>query len=63
MATTKKLLPAEAVRTRYGRSDRTIDLWVQIGELPKPIYIRRRRYWDEAVLDQWDEARKMAPAA
>lgn len=53
-----KLLPTKAVCDRYGRSDRTIDRWVEVGELPKPIYIRKLRYWDEADLDRRDEARK-----
>jgi predicted DNA-binding transcriptional regulator AlpA len=37
---------------------RTLDRWIESGDLPKPIYIRKLRYWDEAELDQFDEARK-----
>jgi predicted DNA-binding transcriptional regulator AlpA len=57
-----KLISARIVRNRYGRSDRTIDRWVEDGELPQPIYIRRLRYWDEEELDRRDEARKAAVA-
>jgi hypothetical protein len=42
---------------------RTIDRWVESGDLPKPIYIRKLRYWDEAELDQRDEARKAEVSA
>jgi predicted DNA-binding transcriptional regulator AlpA len=58
-----KLVPTKGVCSRYGRSDRTIDRWVETGELPKPIYIRGLRYWDEADLDARDEARKAEAAA
>jgi predicted DNA-binding transcriptional regulator AlpA len=58
-----KLVPVRFLCDRYGRSDRTIDRWVETGELPQPIYIRGLRYWDEADLDQRDEARKAESVA
>jgi predicted DNA-binding transcriptional regulator AlpA len=53
-----KLLHLRAVCARYGISDRTVDRWVEAGELPQPIYIQGRRYWEEATLAERDEARK-----
>jgi hypothetical protein len=53
-----KWLPAEKLRNRYNRSARTIDRWVEVGVLPPPVYIRRRRYWDEEVLNEHDAARQ-----
>jgi DNA-binding transcriptional MerR regulator len=57
-----KWLPAQAVASRYGVSDRTVDRWVEAGVLPKPMYIQGRRYWDEAELAQRDQARKTEAA-
>jgi predicted DNA-binding transcriptional regulator AlpA len=56
----KKKLPTRAVMSRYGVSDRTVDRWVADPNLkfPKPIYIQRRRYWDEAELDAFDATRR-----
>jgi hypothetical protein len=56
----KRLVPAAVVCARYSRVSRTIDRWVESGDLPKRIYIRKLRYWDEAELDRRDEARKVA---
>ena len=53
-----KLLHLRAVCARYGISDRTVDRWVEAGELPKPMC----RYWDESVLVQRDEARRTEAA-
>jgi predicted site-specific integrase-resolvase len=53
-----KYLPAKPVAERYGVCDRTIERWVAAGDLPSPVYIQGRRYWNEAELDQRDEARK-----
>ena len=58
-----KLVSTKVVCSRYGRSDRTIDRWIESGELPQPIYIRGLRYWDEEDLDQRDEARKAGAVA
>ena len=59
----QKFLITRDVCTRYGRSDRTIDRWIQEGVLPKPVRIQKLRYWDKADLDQRDEARKAGVAA
>ena len=56
------LLHVRAVCARYGVSDRTIDRWVEAGELPEPMYIQGRRYWDESELAERDEARKTEAA-
>jgi hypothetical protein len=58
----KKLRPVRFLANRYGRSDRTIARWVEVGLLPKPIYIRGLRYWNEEELDQLDNARKSEAA-
>jgi predicted DNA-binding transcriptional regulator AlpA len=57
-----KLLHLRAVCARYGISDRTVDRWVEAGELPKPMYIQGRRYWDESELARRDDARKTEAA-
>jgi predicted DNA-binding transcriptional regulator AlpA len=57
-----KYLPVRPVAARYGVSDRTIDRWVDAGDIPAPVYIQGRRYWDESELAQRDEARKTEAA-
>lgn len=59
----KKFLNARELCTRYGRAGRTIDRWVEAGVLPQPIYIQGQRYWNEAEIDDRDEARKAETAA
>jgi hypothetical protein len=41
------LLPARRVMDRYGICARTLDRWVKDESIgfPKPIVVRRRRYW------------------
>jgi hypothetical protein len=57
----KKLLGVRAVCARYDNvSSRTIDRWTEAQELPKPIYIRGRRYWEETALNERDEARHVS---
>jgi predicted DNA-binding transcriptional regulator AlpA len=38
---------AELRRLAGGISEATSHKWVQVGTLPKPTYIRGRRYWKE----------------
>jgi predicted DNA-binding transcriptional regulator AlpA len=46
---------------RYGNiSDRTVDRWTATGILPKPVIINKRRYWDEAEIEQ-RERERMSP--
>jgi len=49
---------------RYGDvADKTIDRWTAAGILPRPLVINKRRYWDEAELEQRERAnmgRKLA---
>jgi hypothetical protein len=58
----KRLIPIRGVCARYDCSDRTVDRWVEAGELPEPVYIRRRRYWNEEQLNERDAARKTEAA-
>jgi predicted DNA-binding transcriptional regulator AlpA len=45
-----------------GISDMTLWRWLDNPELdfPRPIYISRRRYWKEAEIFVWLEAREVA---
>jgi predicted DNA-binding transcriptional regulator AlpA len=54
----RSLIPTRALIERYNVCDRTIDRWTADPELgfPKPRMIRKRRYWDEAELDDFDAA-------
>ena len=35
-----KYLPLKSVSARYGISDRTVDRWIETGDLPPATYIR-----------------------
>jgi hypothetical protein len=52
------LAPASAVEKRYQKCNRTIARWLDDPELnfPKPIYIRKRRYWRENELAAWERS-------
>jgi hypothetical protein len=52
----KRLLPERKVSERYGVSTMTLRRWDADPRLdfPKPIFIRKRRYRDQAELDQFD---------
>jgi len=53
----KRLLPIRAMCARYGDvADKTIDRWTAAGILPRPLVINKRRYWDEAELEQRERA-------
>jgi predicted DNA-binding transcriptional regulator AlpA len=54
----RKLSPTRKVMERYSCSDRTVDRWVADPNLnfPKPIKIKRRRFWFEDELDDFDAA-------
>lgn len=59
----KKLISANAVREMFGGvSDMTLWRWLADPELnlPRPIYIGRRRYWREADVHAWLEAQAEA---
>ncbi len=53
----ESLLPATAVRARYGVSDMTIFRWLADPRLsfPQPIRINGRRYWRIADLQAFEE--------
>jgi hypothetical protein len=52
-------LPARRVCQRYDVCDRTLDRWVANPKLnfPKPMYVNKRRYFDEDELDAFDRSR------
>ncbi|MCK8483948.1 AlpA family phage regulatory protein [Aliiroseovarius sp. S2029] len=55
-----KLISAAAVRDLCGGiSDMTLWRWLNDPELdfPKPVYIGKRRYWREADMGEWLQAR------
>jgi hypothetical protein len=60
----KKYLSDVKVRERYGISVMTQWRWDQDASLgfPRPIYIRGRKYRDEAELDAFDAAQVAAAA-
>jgi predicted DNA-binding transcriptional regulator AlpA len=49
-------LPIGQVCRRYGITARTVSRWLDDEHLgfPRPFVIKRRRYWDEAMLATWD---------
>jgi predicted DNA-binding transcriptional regulator AlpA len=53
-------LPTTAVCERYGITDRTVDRWVAADILPAPMYINKRRYWDEAEIERRERERMSA---
>jgi predicted DNA-binding transcriptional regulator AlpA len=54
----QRFLNVRAVCARYSNvASRTIDRWIEDGAFPKPIYIRKQRYWLEEALDEHDKAR------
>ena len=60
---TSRLLTAAAGRDALGGvSDMTLWRWLNDPALsfPRPIYIARRRYWREADVIEWLDAREVA---
>ncbi|SHI96245.1 hypothetical protein SAMN05444404_1100 [Ruegeria lacuscaerulensis ITI-1157] len=54
-------IPAGTVRSLCGAiTDMTLHRWLNNPELnfPRPIYIGRRRYWREAEVVAWLDARE-----
>jgi predicted DNA-binding transcriptional regulator AlpA len=48
-----EFLPTRRVRARYGgKSEKTIDRWIEAGVLPPPIWINGRRHWLRSALEQ-----------
>jgi hypothetical protein len=52
-------LPARKVWGRYHTTDRTLDRWVADPEMgfPRPMVIKKRRYFNEAELTAWERRR------
>jgi hypothetical protein len=54
-------LPTKRVRARYGgKSEKTIERWIELGVLPPPTWINGRRYWRRSVLEQHERDRLSA---
>lgn len=61
----KQYSSALKVRERYGNiSEMTLWRWLADPDLnfPRPVYIRKRRFWDDAKLDAFDAAQAAAAA-
>jgi predicted DNA-binding transcriptional regulator AlpA len=52
-------LPSVQVAARYGICLRTLYRWAESEtlELPKPLWINRRRFWRLADLQAWERRR------
>ena len=59
------LLPSRAVWTRFSICDRTLDRWVASPALnfPRPIVIRKRRYWYRSDLERWERTYRQSRKA
>jgi hypothetical protein len=56
-----KLLSASQLRKRYGDiSDMCLWRWLHDPELhfPRPLIIRKRRYWPTRNLEAWERAQR-----
>jgi hypothetical protein len=53
---TARKLPARQVCDRYAICDKTLDRWCANPKLgfPQPMYVNKRRYFDEDELDEFD---------
>jgi predicted DNA-binding transcriptional regulator AlpA len=63
MNSEKQLLTAKQICNRFGGiSEMALWRWLQDPNLafPKPFMINSRRYWVEAEIDAWLEARREA---
>jgi predicted DNA-binding transcriptional regulator AlpA len=65
MATKRTLVPGRKLLTkdicnRYQISPRTVDRWVETGDLPQPVVIGRIRRWDEDQLADMEHRRMSA---
>jgi predicted site-specific integrase-resolvase len=56
-------LTARNICDRYGIVDKTVERWVDAGILPQPVYINKRRYFDEAEVEQRERERMAAREA
>lgn len=59
----QKIIQASSVRSLCGGiSDMTLWRWLndQSLDFPRPIYLGRRRYWREAEVLAWLDAREVA---
>lgn len=65
MTVSKKYLTARQIRERYNVSDMSLHRWLKDPDLdfPKPIYINRRRFFDEEMLIAWERKRAGRAAA
>lgn len=59
----RKLISAKTVRELCGNiSDMSLWRWLNDPALgfPRPVYIQKRRFWREAEILEWIEARDVA---
>lgn len=59
----RKLISAKTVRELCGNiSDMSLWRWLNDPALgfPRPVYIQKRRFWREAEILEWIEAREVA---
>lgn len=59
----RKLIPAKTVRELCGGiSDMSLWRWLNDEALafPRPVYIQKRRFWREAEILEWIEAREVS---
>jgi predicted DNA-binding transcriptional regulator AlpA len=64
--TEDRLIGANEVRARLGGiSDMTLWRWIddQAVQFPKPVYVRRRRFWNDRELQAWIERQPIAVPA
>jgi predicted site-specific integrase-resolvase len=51
-------ISASLISQRYGVSVRTVSRWVEAGILPTPMYINKRRYFDEGEIEEFERKHK-----
>lgn len=58
------LMPARQVWQHFAISDRSLDRWLAAPNLafPRPIVIRRRRYWRADEISAWERSRAAVAA-
>ena len=52
-------ISASIVSQRFGVSVRTVSRWIEAGILPVPMYINKRRYFDEREIEEFERQRKV----
>jgi predicted DNA-binding transcriptional regulator AlpA len=65
MSVSQKYLTGPQVMERYSISEMTLYRWTANDEFdfPKPLKIKRRRFYDVEALDAWDRQQTTGEAA